>query len=542
MRSKLGQNVTDERSSASTHSAPSRLALPYELSGLVRGTFLVALGAGLLTYVLWSLHWPMLVDSPVMHYVTFLMDHGFRPYSEITDNNMPGAYMVERCAMFLFGRGDLGWRLYDFFLSAALMLSMVVIARPYDWLAGVYAAGIFALRHGSEGPWFAGEREQEMTVLLAAACAFLFVSVRRDRPVLAGGFGFLVGIAASIKPTLVPFGLFSLVILAVALKRHARPSQRYLWWGAGGLLVAFVADLLFLIRYGALQSFLFVLRTVTPVYVTLSHPGKRALILHVAPFALLPLLGLALLAVYYRRSWDWERSVLLLAAVCGLFSYFLQGKGFNHHRYLFLAFALLLASLELIPLTKARGGVQFLSYFALLYAAFYLIPHDVRVLHNVPNSDPLTDAMEADLGRFGADRLQGEVQCFDLILGCLNSLYHLRAVENTGFTGDLLLFPERPNAASTHYQAMFWKSQATRPAGMIVMTNEDFGHQNSFRRLALWPEFAAYLAQHYTLTTARSFPYEGKLRGEAPAAAGTAPAYRIYLRNGSDLNDVGGAP
>ncbi len=51
--------------------------------------------------------------------------------------------------MRVFGGGDLGWRVYDFFLLAVLMGSMVVIALPLDWLAGVYAAGLFALRHGA---------------------------------------------------------------------------------------------------------------------------------------------------------------------------------------------------------------------------------------------------------------------------------------------------------------------------------------------------------------------------------------------------------
>ena len=219
----------------------------------------------LLDYAIVTVHWPMLVDSPVMHYVVLLMRQGFRPYRDITDNNMPGTYLLERGAIYVFGGGDLGWRVYDYFLEASLIASMVVIAWPYDWLAGVFAGGLFALRHGSEGAWFAGEREQEMTVLLVAACACLFVAVRRERPGWAAGFGFLAGMAASIKPTLMPFGLFSMGLLASALHARRMRLSPYLLLSLAGYLVALAGSLVFLVQAHALGAFLFVLRTVTPV-------------------------------------------------------------------------------------------------------------------------------------------------------------------------------------------------------------------------------------------------------------------------------------
>ena len=37
-----------------------------------------------------------------MHYVVFLLKHGLKPYREISDNNMPGAYFTEAVAMRIF--------------------------------------------------------------------------------------------------------------------------------------------------------------------------------------------------------------------------------------------------------------------------------------------------------------------------------------------------------------------------------------------------------------------------------------------------------
>ncbi len=54
----------------------------------------VMLGVALY-FVVRSWHWALLSDSATLHYVVFLMHHGFKPYREITDNNFPASYMAE---------------------------------------------------------------------------------------------------------------------------------------------------------------------------------------------------------------------------------------------------------------------------------------------------------------------------------------------------------------------------------------------------------------------------------------------------------------
>ena len=508
------------------------------LSRLLRGLFLLTLAAALLYYGVTTLRWPMIQDSAVMHYVIFLTRHGLRPYREITDNNMPGAYMLERAAMFFFGGSDLGWRLYDFFLLAVLTGALVVIALPVDWLAGVFAGGLFALLHGTDGLWFAAEREQVMTVLIATACAFLCLAVRRERPVLAACFGLLAGMAVSIKPTLAPFGVLALLLLAVTLRRRGTPYGGYLAWGGGGLLLAGAFSVLFLWHYQAFHAFAFVLRTVTPIYAGLNDAPRRFLVLHFIPLNLLPLLGLATFFWPRVHHWNWERWLLCLAALSGMASYFLQRKGFPYHRYMFLAFALLLVGMEVLPLTKRPFRLWWVGGFALLYATLFVIPRDLHALRLLPGESPMATAMEADLQSLGGSRLQGHVQCFDLILGCLDALYHQQLMENTGFTGDMLLFSARPNAATAYYQGLYQRLQAEHPATLLLVTNEDFGRPNSFNRLASWPAFQANLAEHYTLAITRSFPNEGKRRNEAPGTGEDTLAYRIYLRKGADVSTL----
>ena len=125
-----------------------------------------------------------------------------------------------------------------------------------------------------------------------------------------------------------------------------------------------------------------------------------------------------------------------------------------------------------------------------------------------------------------------------MVYGCLNALYHLQLVENTGFTGDLLLFSPVPGPAVDYWRKRWADEAITNPATVIVLTNEYFQGRgvNSFDRIDNWPDYARYLRANYTEVVARSFPDErGKEAGIRQQELGGANAYRIYLHNGSAL-------
>jgi len=524
--------------------SPDLLELPDRLVHLLRALLVLTLAAGTFFYIAISLHWPLLLDAPVMHYVRFLMDHGFEPYQTITDNNLPGAYLTEGWAMHLFGTSDLAWRFYDLFLLAVLTLAAVVIARPYDWRAGLYAGGLFVLLHGSEGPNLAAEREQVMTALLLAAYAFLFTALRRRQPAHLLFFGLLAGLAASIKPTMLPLGALTFLLALLVLRRRELAVSRYLLWGLLGFSLAFSLDIGFLLVHHAVRPFLFVIGTITPAYVSLRHPGWRMLLSHAVPTNLLLVLPFGLVALALHRRWNWERWALLLGAAAGAASFFVQQKGFLHHRYTLLVFLLLLLGLELLAALRTHGLPRWAGAAGILVTLLVSVPHYLVTMHRMSNHSQLTETLEVDLRHLaagspsrGSDPLAGlqhQVQCFDLVMGCLNSLYHLGLVENTGYTGDLLLFSPSPNLASTYYRDMFWREQRKLPADVFVITNQWFGQTNTFSKMETWPAFVQYLAANYTLAVSRQFPQEGIGHGQA-VPSGDPPSYRIYLRNGSQL-------
>ncbi len=502
---------------------------------ILRFVFFTTLAIALLFYIRTSLRWPLLVDSPIMHYVNFLTDHGLTPYRDITDNNMPGSYLTERWAMDLFGASDLGWRVYDFFLLAVLTFAAVVIAKPYDRLAGFYAGGMFALLHASEGPNYAVEREQVMTMLLVVAIAFLFTSLRRSMPWLCLFFGLAAGLACSIKPTVLLFPALVLPMTAFFLLRRRTSAAATLLWSFAGLLLALLADAAFLVRHHAVSAFLYVLLKITPAYVALHRPGFHGLIYMLVPRNLLLLIPFALAIALLRRRGSWEHAVLLIGAAVGAVSFFVQQKGFLHHRYLFVTFLLLLLGLEFFPALRQRGWVRSLGVVGILLTLVSSIPHYVQTLRHIATRSELTEALESDLMHLGVANLQHNVMCFDLVYGCLNSLYHLQIVENNGFTGDLLLFSPTQGFAVDYYREKFTVLETHHPSAVFVVTNQWFGDENTFSKMDAWPAFRADLDRNYTLAVARSFPQEGLPAGSSPGDK-EPPAYRIYLRNGSGLH------
>jgi hypothetical protein len=504
------------------------------------------LGAAALYYIVISFHWRIMVDSAVMHYVVFLMRHGRAPYTQISDNNMPGAYFVEWLGMLIFGGSDLGWRFFEFTVLAALAAGLVDLARRWDAFAGIFAAGLFVVAHSAEGPQYAAERELTLSTLLVIACALLFRAVEEKRPWLLALFGLATGLAASIKPTCLPLALLVLAIAGWRLHRERRPVLPVFAYGLGAMALVFAADILFLAHFHAIEAFRFILQHVIPAYVGMGTPMPYSrLLLLSLPRLYMPLIPLVLyLAWSHRRRasrWHWQHGTLLLFAGFGLFSFLIQRKGFLHHRYTFELFVFLLFGIEIFPALRRKGPVAMLAVVALLYALAFAVPRTLRnTAHETGHTD-LELAMQSDLDRLGGTAaLQDKVQCFDLVYGCLDALYHLRIVENASFTGDLLFFPvHQPPSPTSYYRDRFWAGVRQYPPQVIVLTNQNLVDGNSFDKVQRWPEFAAWLAANYTPVVERHFTYEhfgGRFLLPVPEAE--RDAYRIYVRNGSSLQQI----
>ena len=211
-------------------------------------------------------HWTQVNDPAQLHYLCFLMDHGMAPYRDLLEINMPGIYLVNWSVMHTLGGGSAAWRAFDFSLMAMAAWAMVSIARPYDWLAGVFGATLFILFHGRDGAGQEGQRDFVIAVLLLCAYSFLFYSFRSRRKWPMFAFGLCGGIASTIKPMPLPFVLLLLLLAAIRWKRLGEPILKPSLYALSGLMVPLSIVAIFLVSKHALGSFWYVLRVELPFY------------------------------------------------------------------------------------------------------------------------------------------------------------------------------------------------------------------------------------------------------------------------------------
>src|ERR1700691_5514090 len=117
----------------------------------LRWGLIVPLGILTILLVVDTLHWPLVGDAALMHYGAFLLDHGFAPYRQIIDMNMPGSLLVDWTVIHTLGPGALAWRLFDFALIGVAAAAMSSIAWPHDRVSGIFAVVFFFTLHVHDG-------------------------------------------------------------------------------------------------------------------------------------------------------------------------------------------------------------------------------------------------------------------------------------------------------------------------------------------------------------------------------------------------------
>jgi hypothetical protein len=479
------------------------------------GIFLVACT---LIFCIRTMNWPLVGDASLLHYVAFLIDHGFRPYRDILDPNMPGSYLIDWTVIHTLGAGALGSRLYDLLLLLFAGLAMTVIAWRRSRFAALYAACLFALFHGRDGMMQVGQRDLAVAVGLLWAIAFAALLHRQDQLRWAFGLGLTIGSITTIKP----YGLLALVLLIpvwALLPRGRR--DRVLFIALVGLLIPLLTVAAYLVHFGLLQPFFFVLLVLIPLHVHLGFPGLRYLIQWCLTPSLIFLSALCLLAMGMmpQSGKSIERLLLLIGVTVGLIAYFAQMKGFPYHRYPLIACLLLLASLELTEAARYPGRSRWIGVAGLLFGLILAPIYMVRALRlRWPNDMEI--ALQHDLAAVGGSTLSGQIQCIDSIYGCSRVLYDMRLTQSTGMMYDEFLFVSDATPAIRLRREAFLQAMKKTEPRVIVITPDLFpaGPGND-KKLLMWPEFNQFLSSCYDKKIERAFPH----------GFATEPGYRLYV-------------
>ena len=501
-------------------------------------------------FVVSSWHWPLVGDAPLMHYVVFLMEHGLAPYRQIVDLNQPGTFAVEAAVMALFGKGALAWRVFDLLLLGATGVAMAAICRddrPWAWFPALFAAVTFALIHGRDGLIQLGQRDLLMATLLAAAYALLFQvvrSVNRERYGLSLAAGLCLGAAASVKPDAVVLAPVLLGLIAFEL-RHRR-WKLHLGAACAGVLLPLLASFVFLLREHALAAYVELMVHLAPYHASTWRLSPRELLVGAVSSVMLPLFCLWVPVFVMERRWRWFEDRLLLAGfLFGVFSFYLQGRGYPYHRYPSEVFLLLLAGIAftdalrprtvpVVQTSRSRSSRLILQGCAgagLVFGALVVVPRSlVQVIHFDWHHDAFQQALRADLTSLGGSGLNGQVQCLEMAGGCITTLYGMQLVESSGFLYDCYLYPTEDQAVAhtaerERYRRAFMSAFLAHPPRALVVSSDECGPPDfQYRKLARWPWLDAYLGDHYRLVREHR-PTELESWGGRPALPN---GYRIY--------------
>jgi hypothetical protein len=487
------------------------------------GGFLV-LSIAFVTY--FSRDWHISQDSKLIHYVVFLMRHGYVPYRDIVEINLPGSYLMEWVGMKFFGPGNIGWRFYDLFLTAISAVAAWRIARPRGQRASFAAAALVVLYHLGRGDSEAGQRDFEMTVLLMIGFAAFFSSVRVKRSWLMAVFGACCGLAVGIKPFVILLPFVAMAVLYFEMRAEKENISRppgfaaYLAWAMTGALLPAAALAGFLWRNHLWREFYQQVSVIALYHRGVGNEPWSVLCVSWLQWFFAPLVLVGLYAGWRLwPQWDWEEKIIAGLAAFGLATYIYQGKGWTYHAALLWAFLLIgivrmvAGWIDLPQQMKSWRGAFAASTVALtvLLPATYI---PISAHRHPPREDVWVDTLTADLNDLGGAANSGRIQCLDWNAGCIDALYTQRWLPATGFIYDYFLFPPSETPTAELEQARFLGMVQAAPPRVIVLSSLDWPVFTGFRKLDRWPVFRDWLNEHYRLTVERQI---------------NDRAYRIYV-------------
>jgi len=494
-------------------------------------------------FVLRTIHWPLVGDASLMHYVAFLIDHGKVPYRDIGEINLPGAFVPDWLVIHTLGGTALAWRVYDLFLLTVVVLAMICITRPVAWLAGIWAGLVFALIHGRDGLAQVGQRDLTVATLLVCAVAALLRGTQRRGILAFWWFGLAVGAAATIKPVAIPFLLLAVPLLWEMRQRKQRAISSALA-GIAGFLLPVGAALGYLVQHGALVALLHSEATLARYHAGLGRRSLGFLLQHsFSPILPLAAIWLLLLMLALRGSGNdkvveaglaIKRRILWLAAALGLVGYIVQGKGYPYHRYTFIEFLLLIVAIDLDRMLRRRDWLRCASAVVLTAASVAFGAVSAWMAGNYDwRSAEFQTTLRADLDRIaahgGAAGLSGRVQCLDTVAGCVNVLYNMQLQQSSGLLYDEFLFHPAGAPAVDETRVSFLREMWVNPPAVFVVSAPLFpAVTNDYGKLDQWPEFALWLKENYILNVERMPVHPVRQGGPASVPAG----YRIYVLRG----------
>lgn len=203
-----------------------------------RHTALVLTGCVLV--LLPTLTFRMGVDQGVFAYMSAALLEGRWPYVGTWESDFPGLIFLQALQMLVLGKSIVAFRAFDLAVQVLSAYFIHRIAwRTSGWIAATIAPLLFCLIYQGYGPWNTAQREGFGLLFILAGFWFTLSADKRPLLVTAVVAGLGMGVAVTIKPTLLALSLF---YLPLALELRSRKA----WTAAvaGGVAVVVPAGVI----------------------------------------------------------------------------------------------------------------------------------------------------------------------------------------------------------------------------------------------------------------------------------------------------------
>lgn len=363
--------------------APRRVTSKYTefIEDLLRPTKICVIWLLALLFIMeiWlSFEWRMVQDSPLLHYVAFLIsEHNYVPYRDVFETSMPGTFLYHLALVQNLGYSDIAFRLADIGLLFIALALVRGIMRQIDPLAAWASVVTIGLIYLGLGPSSSLQRD---FVGFVAVLSAIWIARRPQTSWWRGAFsvGALFGFAATVKPHLA-IGAPAVLVFYVNEWRWENLDDSMTWvkrairvFAISGVAFLLVIGLVlaWLWSKGALAAFWEMVTRYLPLHVDMTGaiatvtPAEKAeyvarklsrdLRLWLPP-ALLGLFVAYFVAAVSRRQ---RRLVILLAALLVSYAIYpvLAAQFWIYHWLPFRIIAVMCASLLLLQLKYFRGG------------------------------------------------------------------------------------------------------------------------------------------------------------------------------------------
>ncbi len=503
-------------------------ASPKTTDKIIGGLFVI-LATYFLTMILYSFRWGMILDAPIMLYISYAINSfNMAPYSEIFDFNMPGVHFFYSIFIYIFGTGDIGFRVGDILYLMAIMITSWFWMRNFSKRIAWFSSILFGIVYLAFGPTVSLQRE--FILILPIAVALLVGSSNKFGYILKYFIiGLMFGLAAIIKPHAI-LG-FPLMIIYLLYDNEINDSTslpilsttiRRILYALTGLLLPLLCSLIYLLSINALPNLIDIIVNYWPLYgdLTGAHKtiwGTDKILYLIRGFLnfgdntlwMIPsAVGVYIALRSTRLTRNQKRKVFLMvgmAIVYGIFPVF-AGKFWPYHWLLMLYFLVLLSTLCLIKIDIKQ---RFERLYPLIIFVIILIPgirpsdnllYDLVMPDIVSSQTAITENKRAvEIAEYLEKNIRPNdlVQPLDWTGGAVHAMLISKAKIATPFIYDFHFYHHVSRPYTQYLRKIFMESLAASKPRFIIQILDNKPWPNGYDTSREFRELSQFLQTFY---------------------------------------------